>query len=145
MYGGWPRQASRRLVRGVRTLSKQRPVGAAIMYFDYYAAQVLRHYGGAEWTAWNLKSCGSSTDSARKPPTGTRRGVGTSKTSTATKGAALYNTAMAILIARGVLPPPADLRHGARWATDIDNPQLKSTCRRTTGGTMPGRLKRKLY
>lgn len=51
MYGGWPRRHPS-LIRGVRTLSRKGP-HPTDLYFDYYAAQVLRHYGGEEWIAWN--------------------------------------------------------------------------------------------
>jgi hypothetical protein len=85
MYAGWPRSQAA-LARGVRMLSKRGP-SEHDLYYDYYATQVLRHYGGPEWTDWNSEDARvphrhASQGRAR------RRAVGISPTSTATKGAA---------------------------------------------------------
>ena len=51
MYMGWDRKTPA-LKRGVEFLSKKRPAKNN-MYYNYYATQVLHHYGGDEWTKWN--------------------------------------------------------------------------------------------
>jgi hypothetical protein len=52
MYLGW-RHDSPALGRGVRTLSRRGP-SRNDMYYNYYATQVLHHWGGEEWRNWNL-------------------------------------------------------------------------------------------
>ncbi len=51
MYMGWDRNTPA-LKRGVEFLSKKRPAPNN-MYYNYYATQVLHHYGGDEWIKWN--------------------------------------------------------------------------------------------
>lgn len=51
MYLGWTRQDDR-LIRGVRFLSREGP-SHHDMYYNYYATQVLHHFGGPQWTEWN--------------------------------------------------------------------------------------------
>jgi hypothetical protein len=51
MYLGWSRQDDR-LTRGVSYLAKLGPSNSD-MYFNYYATQVLHHYGGPRWENWN--------------------------------------------------------------------------------------------
>jgi hypothetical protein len=53
MYGGWQREDPR-LGQGVEFLAKQGP-SLKDMYFNYYATQVLHHYGGNYWFEWNEK------------------------------------------------------------------------------------------
>jgi hypothetical protein len=53
MYQGWPRRSAS-IGRGVRLLSRRGP-SETDLYYNYYAAQVLRHYGGEEWIDWNEK------------------------------------------------------------------------------------------
>lgn len=53
MYQGWPRRSAS-LSRGVKILARYGP-SQTDLYYDYYATQVLRHYGGEEWIAWNAK------------------------------------------------------------------------------------------
>jgi hypothetical protein len=54
MYMGWKREHPS-LERGVGYLFRAGPaIGERTnMYFNYYAAQVLRQYGGDEWAKWN--------------------------------------------------------------------------------------------
>ena len=56
MYLGWDRDHPS-LVRGVETLMTIGPAADERvkyhMYYNYYATQVLRHYGGDEWSTWN--------------------------------------------------------------------------------------------
>ncbi len=51
MYMGWDRN-NPGLVEGVKYIS-QVGVNKKDIYYDYYAAQVLRHYGGPEWDKFN--------------------------------------------------------------------------------------------
>jgi hypothetical protein len=51
MYLGWKKDNGA-LQRGVDKLSKMGP-SKNNMYFNYYATQIMRHYGGDEWTKWN--------------------------------------------------------------------------------------------
>lgn len=51
MYLGWKRD-NEALQRGVALLSKWGPLRSN-MYYNYYATQVLHHWGGEEWTRWN--------------------------------------------------------------------------------------------
>lgn len=59
MYLGWKREHPA-LERGVMFLSEVGPSAVkedrsntANMYYNYYATQVMRHYGGDEWQKWN--------------------------------------------------------------------------------------------
>jgi hypothetical protein len=51
MYLGWKHDHGA-LERGVARLSKIGP-SKTNLYYNYYATQVLRHYGGEQWKAWN--------------------------------------------------------------------------------------------
>ena len=51
MYLGW-RQNEEALGQGVAFLSKEGPKRDD-MYYNYYATQVLHHWGGVEWKKWN--------------------------------------------------------------------------------------------
>jgi hypothetical protein len=51
MYLGWKQNAAP-LKRGVQYLSKTGP-SLGDIYYDYYATQVLHHWGGPEWKKWN--------------------------------------------------------------------------------------------
>ncbi len=53
MYTGWPREDPR-LQRGVAFLASEGPAPRD-MYFNYYATQVMHHYGGPTWPKWNVK------------------------------------------------------------------------------------------
>lgn len=53
MYSGWNRNDAR-LRSGVEYLAAAGP-SQHDMYFNYYATQVIHHYGGPEWPAWNRK------------------------------------------------------------------------------------------
>ncbi len=53
MYLGWPKDDPR-LDNGVRFLASEGP-SANDMYYNYYATQVLHHYGGPHWDRWNVK------------------------------------------------------------------------------------------
>jgi hypothetical protein len=51
MYLGWTREKTP-LAKGVEFLSQTGP-SIDDIYYDYYATQVLHHWGGAEWRKWN--------------------------------------------------------------------------------------------
>lgn len=51
MYLGW-RRDNPALERGIRFLDKRGP-SPADMYYNYYATQVLHHWGGEPWRRWN--------------------------------------------------------------------------------------------
>ncbi|HID23585.1 MAG TPA: hypothetical protein EYP14_14470 [Planctomycetaceae bacterium] len=51
MYLGWTRER-RALQDGVTFLSRRGPVDDE-MYYNYYATQVLHHWGGEKWKRWN--------------------------------------------------------------------------------------------
>lgn len=51
MYLGWEHDHPP-LIDGVNRLAKSRP-SKVNMYFNYYATQVMRHYGGEPWEEWN--------------------------------------------------------------------------------------------
>jgi hypothetical protein len=51
MYGGWPKQRPA-LVQGVFLLDRWGP-SPDDMYYNYYATQVLRHFGEEPWYRWN--------------------------------------------------------------------------------------------
>ncbi|MEZ6123563.1 MAG: prenyltransferase/squalene oxidase repeat-containing protein [Planctomycetaceae bacterium] len=52
MYLGW-KHDQEGLIRGVEYLSRQGPDRNDI-YYNYYAAQVMHHWGGDLWEKWNL-------------------------------------------------------------------------------------------
>lgn len=51
MYLGWDRK-NKALQDGVKYLAATKPAPNN-MYYNYYATQVLHHWGGDEWTTWN--------------------------------------------------------------------------------------------
>jgi hypothetical protein len=53
MYLGWQRDREA-LVRGVAYLDKTGPSKTNI-YYNYYATQVMHHYGGEPWKRWNAR------------------------------------------------------------------------------------------
>ena len=53
MYLGWPKE-DRRLRRGVDYLAEEGP-SQSDMYYNYYATNVLCHFGGPKWEKWNEK------------------------------------------------------------------------------------------
>eukprot|EP00456_Euglypha_rotunda_P079351 TRINITY_DN761_c1_g1_i2.p1 TRINITY_DN761_c1_g1~~TRINITY_DN761_c1_g1_i2.p1 ORF type:complete len:657 (-),score=142.06 TRINITY_DN761_c1_g1_i2:2863-4833(-) len=51
MYLGWDRK-NKSLQEGVKFLAAAKPAPNN-MYYNYYATQVMHHWGGDEWTTWN--------------------------------------------------------------------------------------------
>lgn len=56
MYMGWNRDTPG-LVRGVEWMAEMGPdTGQSVnMYYNYYATQVIKHYGGDTWKKWNAE------------------------------------------------------------------------------------------
>ncbi|MCR9115631.1 MAG: terpene cyclase/mutase family protein [bacterium] len=94
MYLGW-KQDNPALERGVQYLDKTGP-SATNMYFNYYATQVMRQYGGDPWEKWNNKMRDQLVNSQEKKghENGSwyfNGGHG------ATHGGRLYNTSMSTM------------------------------------------------
>ena len=51
MYLGWKRDEPA-IERGVETFKRKGP-SEGNMYYNYYATQVMRHFGGEPWKVWN--------------------------------------------------------------------------------------------
>jgi hypothetical protein len=51
MYLGWKHDTPA-LERGVEFMARQGP-SENDMYYNYYATQVMRHFGGDVWKMWN--------------------------------------------------------------------------------------------
>ncbi|MCE9605102.1 MAG: terpene cyclase/mutase family protein [Planctomycetia bacterium] len=94
MYGGWPRSQPA-LQRGIRSLSKRGPSDHD-QYYNYYATQVFRHFGGQEWIAWNEEMKAFLLESQSRE--GHTSGSWYFPDKHGDQGGRLYNTAMSILI-----------------------------------------------
>jgi len=94
MYLGWPREDSR-LARGAGYLERLGP-SRTDMYFNYYATQVLHHYEGSGWDAWNaiLRDRLIATQSRR----GHEHGSWYFHDEHGKSGGRLYTTAMCVMI-----------------------------------------------
>ncbi len=94
MYGGWKRDKAG-LIQGVANLSKLGPSNED-MYFNYYTTQVLFHWSGPEWNAWNLKMRDYliSTQAREGHPAGSWF----FRSQQSDAGGRLYNTAVATMI-----------------------------------------------
>jgi hypothetical protein len=94
MYFGWP-QEDARLAMGVEYLEKLKP-SRSDMYFNYYATQVMHHYEGAGWDAWNqeLRDRLVATQSRR----GHEHGSWYFNDEHGKSGGRLYTTAMCVMI-----------------------------------------------
>ena len=94
MYTGWDHYDPR-LQRGVAFLANEGP-SKTDMYFNYYATQVLHHYGGPAWTAWNDQMRDYLVRS--QAATGHERGSWFFNDQHGVKGGRLYTTAMCTMI-----------------------------------------------
>jgi hypothetical protein len=94
MYTGWHRDRSA-LYQGVKYLHRWGP-SETNMYYDYYATQVLHHWQGPEWLAWNkiMRDYLIATQSMMSHEAGSWN----FPDSYGDRGGRLYNTAMAIMI-----------------------------------------------
>ncbi|MCA9122388.1 MAG: terpene cyclase/mutase family protein [Planctomycetaceae bacterium] len=94
MYLGWQRYDSR-LVGGFLYLANQGP-STTDMYFNYYATQVLHHFGGSEWDRWNVRMRDFLV--ARQAPSGHEKGSWYFVDRHGTAGGRLYTTAICTMI-----------------------------------------------
>ncbi len=94
MFLGW-RSENPALARGVRYLSEWGP-DPGNLYYNYYATQVLHHYGGEPWETWNRQQRDSLVE--RQVLRGHERGSWFFDGAWNDSGGRLYTTAMALLI-----------------------------------------------
>lgn len=94
MYSGWPRQHPP-LAKGIAQLVQWGPSQTDI-YYNYYAQQVMRHWGGSDWKWWNdrMKEFLLSTQAHE----GHEAGSWYFDDAHARVGGRLYTTAMAVMI-----------------------------------------------
>ena len=103
MYMGWKHE-NPALIQGVQILSEAGPSlddsgpPRNNMYYNYYATQVLHHYGGYEWVKWNgaMRDYLIGAQTLKGHATGSWYFEGTDMGSPA--GGRLYCTAMATMI-----------------------------------------------
>lgn len=94
MYLGWSKD-NPAIKEGIAMLSKAGP-SVDNLYYSYYATQVMRHHGGADWEKWNTKM--------REDLIKTQSGAGHEAGSWffegghGKEGGRLYSTAMATMI-----------------------------------------------
>lgn len=93
MYLGWRRDHPS-LVRGVGYLSR-RGTSPTDMYYNYYATQVLHHFGGQHWVKWNERMRDYLV--ATQATEGHESGSWYLPDKHGDSGGRLYNTAMAIM------------------------------------------------
>jgi hypothetical protein len=93
IYGGWGRDQTA-LRDGVSLLSRWGP-SRDDLYYDYYATQVIHHWGGEPWQKWNsqLRDHLIHTQAAEGHESGSWNLPG----GQSARGGRLYNTAMAIM------------------------------------------------
>ena len=94
MYTGW-RRDNPGLVQGVAHLNAWGPSPDSL-YYDYYATQVLFHWAGPEWDAWNRKMREHLISTQERG--GHQAGSWYFESPQSAAGGRLYNTAMAAMI-----------------------------------------------
>jgi hypothetical protein len=94
MYGGWPHETPG-LVKGVGQLETWGP-SADSLYYNYYATQVMFHWGGAAWNTWNSRMRDSLI--AAQDGGGHAAGSWYFSGNHGEAGGRLYSTAMAAMI-----------------------------------------------
>ena len=94
MYTGWHRDKPA-LYRGVAHLSRWGP-SETNLYYDFYATQVLHHWEGPEWQAWNKKMRDYLV--ATQASESHENGSWYFPDFLGDRGGRLYNTAMALMI-----------------------------------------------
>lgn len=94
MYLGWSKDMTA-LREGVRYLSELGP-SASDLYFDYYATQVLHHYGAPYWDGWNRPMRDHLI--SNQAHAGHEKGSWHFSDEHGDQGGRLYSTAMAIMI-----------------------------------------------
>ncbi|MEX0727461.1 MAG: prenyltransferase/squalene oxidase repeat-containing protein [Planctomycetaceae bacterium] len=93
MYFGWDRDR-KEIREGAAYLSKMGPSTDNI-YYNYYATQVMHHYGGDEWNRWNAKMRDHLVDTQIRRGHG--RGSWDPRDPHAGSGGRLYMTALATM------------------------------------------------
>ena len=95
MYMGWDKDHPG-LQKGVEWMSNKGP-SKDNMYYNYYGSQVMKHYGGEEWTTWNevMRDYLVDTQATKGDATGSWWFGANSHA--AVKGGRLYCTAMACM------------------------------------------------
>jgi hypothetical protein len=93
MYLGW-RHDNSTLERGIASLAAVGP-SRDNMYYNYYATQVLHHWGGTEWRRWNdvMREQLISSQIARGPAAGSWEPIGPHTRS----GGQIYQTTLCLL------------------------------------------------
>ena len=94
MYTGW-RRDNPGLVKGIAQLNAWGPSQDSL-YYDYYATQVLFHWAGPEWDAWNRKMREHLVSAQER--VGHQSGSWYFESQQSAAGGRLYNTAMAAMI-----------------------------------------------
>jgi hypothetical protein len=94
MYTGW-RHDNPGLVQGIAHLNAWGPSPDSL-YYDYYATQVLFHWAGPEWDAWNRKMRERLISTQER--VGHQTGSWYFESQQSAAGGRLYNTAMATMI-----------------------------------------------
>ncbi len=94
MYMGWSKDEPG-IKEGVALLAKTGP-NMDDFYYDYYATQVMRHYGGVEWEQWNTKMRDGLINS--QSSVGHEAGSWFSAGNHGVDGGRLYSTALATMM-----------------------------------------------
>jgi len=94
MYMGWSKDEPG-IKEGVALITKTGPK-MDDFYYDYYATQVMRHYGGDEWEKWNTKMRDALIKS--QSSVGHEAGSWYSAGNHGVDGGRLYSTALATMI-----------------------------------------------
>lgn len=102
MYLGWKKD-NPALMRGVKFLSDTGPViddkgTKGNMYYNYYATQVIRQYGGPEWDKWNAKMSAALVAGQSQSGTDTGSWFVDDGGHVTERGGRLYCTSMATMI-----------------------------------------------
>lgn len=97
MYMGWEKD-NPSLIKGVEYLSEQGPSkdGNVDMYYNYYATQVMRHFGGDEWEKWNSSMRDWLVE--KQETEGNLAGSWHFNHPWAERGGRLYNTALSCMV-----------------------------------------------
>ncbi len=105
MYMGWPKD-NEGIKEGVKLISTTGP-NMNDFYYNYYATQVMRHYGGAEWEKWNTKMRDELIKT--QSSTGHEAGSWFSGGNHGVDGGRLYSTSLATIDSRGLLSAHASV------------------------------------
>ncbi|MDO4573850.1 MAG: terpene cyclase/mutase family protein [Planctomycetia bacterium] len=94
MYYGWKHDHPA-LQRGVEYLSKLGPTSDP--YYNYYATQVMRHFGGEHWRNWNARMRDKLVQSQSRQQDSHELGSWPSGGGHGAQGGRLYSTAMSVM------------------------------------------------